>query len=369
MNRRPLIIIGPLPPPYHGVSVSTGLVLANPVLDEIFSVEHLDTSDHRVGRNIGTWDLPNLTLGLTAVGRLAIKLRARRGVVYLPLSQSTGGFLRDSLFIHLAARCGWKVAVHLRGSDFRRFYELLAPPLRFWARITLHRVDSAAVMGSSLRWVFEGLVPSERIAAIPNGTPTPNTNGIRRDPETVLFFSNLRRRKGVIESLETAKLVLREWPDARFVFVGDWEDRDLEAKATSLAAACGGNITFQAGVSGREKDVLLASSSILLFPPVEPEGHPRVVLEGLAAGLPVVTTDRGAIRETVQDGTTGFVLDDPNPEELADRILRLLRDPELLGRMREAARADHRANYSQEVADRRLAEWLGELARSGERTS
>jgi phosphatidylinositol alpha-1,6-mannosyltransferase len=87
----------------------------------------------------------------------------------------------------------------------------------------------------------------------------------------------------------------------------------------------------------------------------------------LAAGLPVVTTDRGAIRETVVDGKTGFVLDDPRPEELADRILLLLGDPELRRQMGEAARAHHRAEYSQEIADRRLADWLAEVARSSDR--
>ena len=72
---------------------------------------------------------------------------------------------------------------------------------------------------------------------------------------------------------------------------------------------------------------------MLLFPPVEPEGHPRVVLEALAAGLPVITTDRGAIAETVVEGESGFVLDHPVPDELAARVLRLLRDPELRDRM------------------------------------
>ena len=53
---RLIVIVGPLPPPIHGVTVSTSLVLRNELLRERFDVEHLDTSDHRTGRNVGTWD-------------------------------------------------------------------------------------------------------------------------------------------------------------------------------------------------------------------------------------------------------------------------------------------------------------------------
>ena len=101
---------------------------------------------------------------------------------------------------------------------------------------------------------------------------------------------------------------------------------------------------------------------MLLFPPVEPEGHPRVVLEAIAAGLPVVTTRRGAIPETIVDGDSGFVLDDPVPRALADQVLRLLEDSELRAHMGERARERYLAEFTQPQADRRLAEWLWSVA-------
>lgn len=353
-----LIVIGPLPPPYHGVTVSTELVLANKLLREQFAVEHLDTSDHRSGRNVGRWDVTNVRLGLGSVVLLTRRLGGRSGLVYLPLSQNTPAFLRDSLFIQVAAARGWKVAGHLRGSDFRAFYESRPALLQCAMRHTLRRLDSVGVMGSSLRWVFEGLVADHRIAVVPNGTPEPGLNGTPRDGKTVLFLSNLRRRKGVVEALEAALLVLRERPSARFVFVGDWEDAELERTLRARAGTCAGAVEFLPATTGVDKARLLATASILLFPPLEPEGHPRVVLEGLAAGLPVVTTNRGAIAETVADGKSGFVLPSAAPEELARRILLLLSDTSVRQSMGEAARETYLARFTQERADRRLAEWL-----------
>ncbi|MDP9270177.1 MAG: glycosyltransferase family 4 protein, partial [Chloroflexota bacterium] len=125
-----------------------------------------------------------------------------------------------------------------------------------------------------------------------------------------------------------------------------------------------GQIELRGGVTGREKRDLLLSAGFFVFPPSEPEGHPRVVLEAIAAGLPVIATDRGAIAETVVDGESGFILPRPDPADLADRILRLHDDAELRQAMSKAARTRYLERFTQETSDRALAEWLGSLATS-----
>jgi glycosyltransferase involved in cell wall biosynthesis len=361
-----LVVVGPLPPPLHGVTISTELVLANQHLRSRFVVLHLDTSDHSAGREIGRWNVRNITLGLVHTARFARMIaRHRPGVVYLPLSQGGGGFLRDALLIRVAARARWRVAVHLRGSEFRtHFFERQNRLLRWWITSTLRRVSAAAVMGESLREVFGTLVPAEMIAVVPNGTPEIVANVHGRDPRTVIFLSNLRRRKGVVEAVDAALLVLEKQPDARFLFAGEWEEDDLRLELTEKAERGNGRISFLPPVSTAEKAALLASSAVMVFPPVEPEGHPRVVLEAIAAGLPIVTTNRGAIAETVVDGESGFVLAHPDPQALADHILRLLEDDALRERMGQAARARHREHFTQARADERLADWLTAVARA-----
>ena len=365
MSRSRLVVIGPVPPPAHGVSVSTSLVLANPELRKPFAVEHLDTSDRRSGANINTWDLTNILLGLGALARLVRLLRGERGVVYLSLPQGAPAFLRDSLFVRVAALARWKVAGHLRGGEFHHFYAQRGRLYRWWVRVTLSRIHSVGVLGEGLRVMFEGLVPPERIAVVPNGTPDPGEGDGGRDPELVLFLSNLRERKGLLEAIDAALLVVREHPTARFVFAGSWYDARLEQDARRRAAPAGDSIRFLAPVAGEAKQRLLFSAGILLFPPVEPEGHPRVVLEAMASGLPVVTTDRGAIAETVVHGEGGFVLDEPIPEQLAECVLQLLRDRALWERMGAEARRRYLAAYTEERASRRFTEWLATLAPEG----
>ena len=284
--------------------------------------------------------------------------------MYLPISQGAPGFLRDSLFIHLAHARRWKIAAHLRGSEFHTFYRSSPAYYRRWIETTLRHVDSMAVMGEPLKRVFEGLVPPDRIEVVPNGTPEPRTNGVTRDANLVIFLSNLWRRKGVEEAVEAALLLVRDNPAARVLFVGEWESPELERHLRRRAAGSSQSVQFLGSQTGFDKERLLASSSVLLFPPREPEGHPRVVLEALAAGVPVVTTDRGAISETVVDGESGYVLAEPEPTKLAACVSRLLDDPGLRARMSKSARDRYLAEFTQERADGRLVDWLERVARS-----
>jgi glycosyltransferase involved in cell wall biosynthesis len=340
------------------------LLLASEELGSRFSVEHLDTSDHRTARNTGRWDIVNVAIALRSAAALVQRLRGVPGVVYLPLSQGTAGLVRDCLYVQIAARAGWKVAVHLRGGEFQDVYRSQRSVMRRLIRASLGKVDSAAVLGASLRWLFEDLLPADRTVVVPNGTPEPQLNGAVRDPNTALFLSNLRRRKGVMQAVEAARMVAREHVDARFVFIGEWESESLETAVRNQVRDLEDRIRFLPVATGAAHQHALGSAGFLLFPPVEPEGHPRVVLEAMAAGLPVVTTDRGAIQETVIDGECGFVLPDPDPRELADRMLRLLRDPDLRVRMGEAARSRYLERFTQAAADRALASWLEDVARA-----
>jgi glycosyltransferase involved in cell wall biosynthesis len=361
VTRRRLIVIGPLPPPHHGVSVSTELVLANDSLQEQFRVEHLDTSDHRTIENVGRWDVRNVVEALSALPRLARMLNGEPGLVYLPISQGIPGLIRDTLFVRIAKARGWKVATHLRGSELGGVYRRQHRLVKAWLRSSLRRIDSFAVLGESLRDVLEGVIPATQVAVVPNGTPEPNaTNGAHTDMG--LYLGNLYPRKGALEAMEAAVMVTRERPGARFVFAGACPDEAFLRRLEEVAGRAGGRITLRAPVVDAEKEELLSSAGYLLFPPSRQEGHPRVVLEAMASGLPVITTDRGTIAETVIDEESGYVLSVPVPGELRERILTLYDNPELRMAMGQAARDRYLEHFTQEGTDRALADWLARVS-------
>ena len=361
MTRTRLLVVGPVPPPVHGVHVSTELALRNPYLQARFDVEHVDTSDHRPISTVECWDVTNIRLGLAHVSKLVGRMRRPAGVVYLPLSESLGGFLRDSLFIRAAHISGWRVAAHVRNSTLPDFYGQQSAIGRWWVRSTLRKIDSLALLGESLRPLLRGFVPDERLELFRTAPRMWCTcNPEKSDAGPVL--SNLLRRKGVVEAVEASILIVREEENAHVLFVGEWEDAELERQLLERVAGLDGRIQFLPPVYGTQKEQLFASTAVVLFPPAWGEGHPRIVLETICRGIPLVTTNRATIGETVTDGESAFVLPDPVPAELADRVLRLLRDEGLRERMGRAARATYLARFTQEHADRRLGEWLTRVA-------
>jgi glycosyltransferase involved in cell wall biosynthesis len=362
-TRPPVVIIGPTPPPYHGVAVSTRLILDSPAF-AAYRVLHLDTADRRPIDNIGVFEPRNVALGLWhALQLLGMLARYRPRLVYLPVSQGAGGYLRDLLFILPCEVAGVPVVAHLRGSEFRAFYAGAHPILQALIRYSLARVARVIVLGETLRALFDGLVPRERIAIVPNGTPDlpPGTaSAAQRDGRVVraLFLSNLRVRKGVLVALEAAIIALQRVPALEFVFAGAWEVPAVRDQALARLAASGvaGRVCFTGEVAGEAKQRLLCECDFFVFPPVEPEGHPRVVLEAMAAGLPVIASRQGAIVETVVDGETGFLVASGDVWAVAERVVQLAGQPDLRARMRAAARARFLSEYTVEIAHARLAQ-------------
>jgi glycosyltransferase involved in cell wall biosynthesis len=99
---------------------------------------------------------------------------------------------------------------------------------------------------------------------------------------------------------------------------------------------------------------LLSDADIFLFPPREPEGHPWVIIEAMAASLPIISTDQGAIIESVIDGSNGFIVPPFQPDIIADKIKLLVSDPIL----RKKMGAESLNYYKKEFTEERMVEKL-----------
>lgn len=353
-----ILIIGPTPPPYHGVAVSTKLILQAPALQR-FHLLHLDTADRRSIENIGKFDMGNILIGLWhALTFLGIVIRHRPNLVYLPISQGTAGFLRDATFLLPAIWMGIATVIHLRGSEFPAFYGRSSPFMRFLIRYTLRRVQHTIVLGQNLRGIFGDLVPPERISVVPNGTNDFWTE-IPNSPDKVrgLYLSNLRVRKGFLVTLEAVVTALHRFPNLEFTFAGPPESPQVQQKIEECLqdTTLTGRLHFVGTVSGQDKYNLLLSSDFMVFPPIEPEGHPRVILEGMMAALPIITTNQGAIAESVLDGQTGFLVPPGDAAAILNKIELLLEQSGLRQQMGQAARQHFLTHFTSDIAHERLA--------------
>ena len=177
-------------------------------------------------------------------------------------------------------------------------------------------------------------------------------------PPPFLMIARLIGAKGVRDYAAAARQVRRHCPAARFRLVG-WLDGspDAIAPAELEAWVAAGDIEFL----GKLNDIrpAMADAAVYVLPSFYREGTPRSVLEALAMGRPVVTTDMPGCRETVADGVNGFVVPPRDPAALTAAMLRFVEEPGLAASMGAASRRLAESRYDVHSVNRCMLEAMG----------
>ena len=356
MKKHKILIIGPTSPPYTGMSVATETLLDSSLRDKL-DITHLDTSDRRAITNMGRFDLMNIFLAFKHSFLLLWLCSSRHfHMAYLPISQNSLGYLRDGVLLSICKLFGLKVIVHLHGGYFRKFYDASGSFMKRIVRSTLSKVSAVVVLGESLRYIFKGLVPENKIFVVSNGVQDYFDKDIHDSSKDgtfrVLFLSNFLREKGLFEVLKIVPLAVRRCNNIKFVFAGEWNNRgdDKEAQEFIKENNIQAHTEFVGVVDSAEKIKLLNKVDLLVLPTFYPlEGQPLVILEAMSAFLPVITTRKGAIAETIRDGENGFLVEAKDSQQLVDRIMRLISEPSLYSTIAAKNRDDYLKKYTKNI--------------------
>jgi glycosyltransferase involved in cell wall biosynthesis len=149
-------------------------------------------------------------------------------------------------------------------------------------------------------------------------------------PPRYLFVGRLLRDKGVFEFVEAARQVKERLPDATFALLGALDPNPSSVQSHDLQRWQSEGVVEYLGTTDDVRPHLRAATVFVL--PSYREGTPRSVLEAMATGRPIVTTDAPGCRETVIDGDGGFLVPVRSSEALARAMIRLA-DPALAARM------------------------------------
>jgi len=185
------------------------------------------------------------------------------------------------------------------------------------------------------------------------------------DGKLVVLVGNMHTDvKGHPWLIAAAPAVLEQFPDTRFVLVGEGEQRShFEKQVRDLGFLQ--SFLFL----GRRSDIpeILASCDIAVLPS-RAEGLPNAVLEYMAAGLPVIVSRVGGNAELVQDGVTGMLVPSEDSAALSAALLKLLSEPALAARLAQAGHEFTVRNFSFERlvqdVDALYTELLSEKRRS-----
>ncbi len=170
--------------------------------------------------------------------------------------------------------------------------------------------------------------------------------------QLILFVGRVTENKGIIPLLKAMCIVGKKVKDAHLIVIGPYDktldQKECFQKASEIIAdeGLGDIVNFLGFVSNKDLITLYQISDIFVCPSIWQEPSPLVVVDAMAAGLPVIATNVGGLPFRVMDGKTGYIVEKNTAEPLADRILRLLRDEKLRREMAAAARKHAAENYS-----------------------
>lgn len=163
-------------------------------------------------------------------------------------------------------------------------------------------------------------------------------------PPVFLMIARLLRDKGLTEFATAARALKAEYPQARFQLLGPLDPNPTGVSRAEIDAwVAEGAIEYL----GETRDVLpyLAAASVFVLPTWYREGLPRTILEAMATGRAIVTTDAPGCRETVEPGHNGFLVPVRDAPALAEAMAEFLRDPGLAARLGKRSREIAEARF------------------------
>jgi glycosyltransferase involved in cell wall biosynthesis len=223
---------------------------------------------------------------------------------------------------------------------------------RWASRRVYRRAEHIIAVSSAIRQrlIERDAVPPDRITIIHNAViPAPDTSpsalpGDLREGPLVGVVARLQPEKGVANFLKAAARVCAAVPDARFLVAGDGPLRE-ELLALAGRLGVGERVRFL----GYRADArsLIGLLDVLVVPSLT-EGTPLIVLEAMAAGIPVVASAVGGIPDQIRHDKDGLLVPAGDPAALADALLGLLQNPDRARSLGEAAlrRADSEFNHA-----------------------
>ena len=222
-----------------------------------------------------------------------------------------------------AALFGKRVILHIHGAEFILFYQKGGWLVKRFIRAILKQCDCILALSNQWKNDLQCISPDSDIRVIYNPTIVRDRYSTgpcseSDSPVKFLFMGRIGKRKGVYDILESLQYIQSR--NFEIQLYGDGDLEPVEALIRRLQLQ--GQVKLCGWIDGETKDAVFRQADVLLLPSYN-EGLPISVLEALAYGLPVLSTEVGGISEAVEEGVNGFLIQPGQCKVLAERMERL----------------------------------------------
>lgn len=349
-----ILYIAPLPPPITGHSIAAQVVLDH--LRARHTVEVVNLSEGSL--HDGTITLKRILVVLALVCKVFVAAK-RVDRVYLTISESIAGNVKDLFFYLVIGKLLGCTVIHLHGGSFGRQILERSSLLRKINQYFLSRIGAAIVSGPSHHEIFSQTISSCRIYVIPNFAKDymfvesakidKKFEASSKKVVRILYISGMTQGKGYQKLLDAYECLSDDAKSCiQLDFAGKFEDRNHEECFLNRISALQG-VNYYGVVGDEKKANLFAQAHIFVLPTSFMEGQPISILEAYAAGCVVLTTPRPGILDIFDQSKNGFFISSENSVTLCQIIESHCRD---VSSLRNIALHNHQfalENYRERV--------------------
>jgi glycosyltransferase involved in cell wall biosynthesis len=364
MAQRPrVLLIGPLPPPVHGVTLCLQNLLQH---REQLPVElvHLDSRFTDSHAELGQFSLRKVRLLLRYLWQLFCQLCC--GKISLVITTPTfyfKPFLKDSLFIWLSwlsrkPTAGW---IH---NDFRFLLANVHGWKLRYVKWTLRRLDNLIFVAPRLQQYAPDWLEPARFTSILNGIATPSQTRANHagshQPLRFVYLSQMNEQKGWRTLLEAAAILSQRGHHPEIHFYGK---PAFETTATMIESSIQAarerslNVAWHGPVYEEAKWQALATADVFVFPSWH-EAFPLAILDAMAVGLPIVASDVGGVADALPSEQLPFLIPSQNAPLLAEAMERFINDPATREACRQANRSRYETHFTTAAFAKRWADYF-----------
>lgn len=328
-----ILFIAPLPPPIHGQSYVSEVLLLE--LRKNHTVKVVNFTKKRDG---GRFYFIKRYFEILKTLISVYSFRKNNDAVYITISQSLLGNLKDLVTYFLLYKSLSVTTIHLHGGAIKEELWRKYPFLLKMNKFFISKMQAAIVSGTSHETIFKGIIPNKKVRIVPNFAPDGMfieekslfTKFDIQVPLKLVYVSGMRHKKGYNDLLQAYKYLPKTFSEKVLIdFAGEFESKEEEQRFRDEISAYR-NIRYLGVISDIEKKNLFHQSHIFCLPTKYLEGQPISILEAYASGCCVLTTSLGGIVDIFEDKIHGFQIDADYPKSIANKIDFCVKNPELV---------------------------------------
>jgi glycosyltransferase involved in cell wall biosynthesis len=367
VKKKKILFVLHIPPPVHGSSVIGMQIKNSTKINDEFNCHYINLGTSATIDAIGKRSFVKLfrfvSIWFSVLHELII---FRPELCYFAITAKGAAFYKDASIVLLFKIFGVKLVFHFHNKGVSSRQNKCIDNLLY--RFVFKNND-VILLSKYLYPDIQKYVPKERVYYCPNGIPdlegnkiASRKNGDNRSVQ-ILFLSNLIESKGVFVLLEACAILLKNKVSFHCAFVGGIGDVNKEQfNEKTQKLYLDKSVIYLGKKYGIEKKSEFEKADIFVFPTYF-ETFGIVNLEAMQFSLPIVSTFEGGIPDVVENGVTGFLVQQKDAKALADKLEILIYNPEMRIKMGLAGREKYEKEFTVDIFETTLTYILNTVSK------